>query len=188
MPPGEGIPESAGSPAFASNENEVLVAHQLCHRRGHLRRDAIAPSACESLRCRRRSDSEPVTKIADAQPRDWCEGAGVVGIDNQPHDFVVFVGDQRFLEELGKRDFGERQLRCDPLLVAGGSDTGKCVAGTGRGRLRHQFAQVAELMRRNANPLPVVHDRYRVTASRPDGPSAEYGLDYEAMTGAGDSA
>ena len=65
------------------------------------------------------SQSRNSPTVSDGDRR---EGGGVVGVDDQPRDLVVFVGDDRLGEEGGQRQVGQRHLRGDPLGGGGGGD------------------------------------------------------------------
>ena len=49
-------------------------------------------------------------------------------IDDQPGDFVVFVGNQRIAQKPRQRYFGQRHLRRNPLLRTARSHPGEQVA------------------------------------------------------------
>jgi hypothetical protein len=59
----------------------------------------------------------------------WLTGAKACGsaVDDQPGDFIVFVGDQRFAEEVLERDIGQGHLRGDPFAVVAGGHPGQVV-------------------------------------------------------------
>jgi hypothetical protein len=57
-----------------------------------------------------------------------------MSIQDETGDFVFFVWDRRFLEELLKRHLGKAHLSCHTLFGAPGGDTRELVSGPqGRG-------------------------------------------------------
>ena len=68
--------------------------------------------------------------------------AAVCGVDDKARDLVVFVGNDRFVEELGERKIGERHLRGDAFGCAGGGYSGQFISAARRRRPGEQRAQV----------------------------------------------
>ncbi len=150
----DGVAEARDHPAFRGDDDQVLVAHDLGDRRGHLRRDAGRRGGERRGGCG--LAEQPVAKSADGQMRDRREGGGIVGVDDQPRDLVVLVGDDRLVEKMRERQVGERHLRRHPLL------------GASRRRRRPDDRPSAA-----ATPWPAgISDRGRCTASRRSRPHA----------------
>ncbi|MNJ63167.1 hypothetical protein D3C77_590470 [compost metagenome] len=88
---------------------------------------------------------------------DRSEGSGVMAVDDQPGDFIAFVGDQCFVEEALERHLGQAHLRRHALGVAAGSDPGEQVAGARRTGLGHHLAQIVEAPGSAAHAVRVRH-------------------------------
>ncbi|MOA23656.1 hypothetical protein D3C78_1442880 [compost metagenome] len=67
-----------------------------------------------------------------------------MAVDDQAGDLVLFVGDQRLVEEALERDIGQRHLRGDAFGIAAGGDSGQAVAGARRAGLGQQFPEAVE--------------------------------------------
>ena len=65
---------------------------------------------------RRRIGQQPIAKFADGQMRDRRERRPVVRIDDQPGDFVGFVGNDVLVQKGGQRQIGKGILRGHALL------------------------------------------------------------------------
>ncbi len=89
-----------------------------------------------------------------------------MGIDDQTGNFVVFVGNDGFLQELRERNVGERNPRRNHLLGAVGSDPGQPVTGARRRGLGKEIAKVVEDVGGGTYGMPIDHVR--------SGPSAPY--------------
>ncbi len=87
---------------------------------------------------------QPVAEVSDRQTADRREGIGVVLVDDQPGDLVIFIRNDRLVEKRLQRQLGQRHLRRDPFLGVLGGDPGQDIAGAQRRRLRHQIAQIGE--------------------------------------------
>ena len=148
----DGVAEARDHPAFRGDDHEVLVAHDLGDRGGHLRRDAGRE------RGERRGGGalaeQPVAEAADGEMGDRREGAGVVGVDDEARDLVVLVRDDRLVEEMRERQVGERHLRRHAFGGGRGGDAGEAIARARRRRLGEQGLQIGEGV-----PRPVDRDR-----------------------------
>ncbi len=155
QPPGkpDGVAEARDHPAFRGNDDEVLVAADLCDRRGHLRGDAGRRGG--ERRGGRGIAEQPVAESSDRKVRDRREGGGIMGVDDEARHLVVLIGDDRLTEEMREWHVGERHLRCHPLLRGRGGNAGQAVARARRRRLGEQGFQIGEAV---ARPL----DRDRV--------------------------
>ncbi len=87
---------------------------------------------------------QPVAQAAHRQVADRGESAGVMRVDDQPGDFVAFVGNHRFEQKLLERHVGQGHLRGGALGVAGGGDARQAVAGAQRASFGQDFAQAVE--------------------------------------------
>ena len=62
-------------------------------------------------------------------------------VDNQPRDFVVFIGHYCFFKEVRERQIGQRKLRRHALFGRLRSHPGQHIAAAQRRGLGQQFAQ-----------------------------------------------
>jgi len=132
-------PAQAGDhPGPPGDGDQVGVAHQLRGRGDHLGRQTRCQRADRVLVALRRADEQPLAQLADRQPRDRGERLRVVGVQDQPGDVVVLVGDDLLLQEHRQRQVRQDVLRGDPLGLGLRSAAGEHVAGAGRGRLGQQ--------------------------------------------------
>ena len=116
--------------AFGGNDDEVLVARNLGDRRRHFRRETGRQGA-EGLG-RRLIGQQPVAKAADGEVADRRECRGVVAIDDQPRDFVVFVRDDHLAQKGLQRDIRERHLGGDTVRGTFRGDACQAIAGAQR--------------------------------------------------------
>ena len=79
-------------------QDQVLVAHELRHRRRDLGRDRR--SEPRQFRSRRLPQQEMLPQLARGHVRDRLEGALVVRVENEPRDVVGLVGHHRLGEDL----------------------------------------------------------------------------------------
>ena len=80
-----------------------------------------------------------------------------MAIDDEAGDFVGFIGDQMFLEEVLEGEIGESILGGYALFGGGGGDAGESVsAAEGRG-FGHEFAESGEGVLDAAEGVAVVH-------------------------------
>ncbi len=151
----DGVAEARHHAAFARGQDQVLVAHQLAHRRHHLRGEAGGQTgqhrAVDLVR------QQPVAKGADAERIDGRESGGIVAIDDQPRHLVRLVRDQGLLEKDRERQLSQGQLRRGAFLAAGGGDAGQLIAGAQRAGLGQQLPQIAEEVVADADAGGVTH-------------------------------
>ena len=67
-----------------------------------------------------------------------------MGIEDQPGDFIVLVGDHGFVQELLQRNVGKRNPCRDHRFGAVGCDPGETIARARRRGLGQEIAQVIE--------------------------------------------
>ncbi len=67
-----------------------------------------------------------------------------MGIDDQAGNFIVFIGNDGFVQELFQRHVGERNPRRDHLRRGLGRDARQAVTGARRRGLGEQIAQIVE--------------------------------------------
>jgi hypothetical protein len=127
---------------FGGGGDEILDAHELGCRGGHLR--GKAGSQCGEAAAGCFVGEQPVAEFADGEGADGRKGGGVVGVGDEAGDFVGFVGDDVLFEEVGEREIGEGELGGYALLGGAGGDAGEDVTATGRGGFGQQVAQVGE--------------------------------------------
>ncbi|MNN66158.1 hypothetical protein D3C81_1817150 [compost metagenome] len=84
---------------------------------------------------------------------DGGKGVGVVGVDDQPGDFIGLVGDQRFLQKVLERDIRQGHLRRYPLTVVLRGDTGQEVSGACRAGFGHDVLEVVEAVGLGAHAM-----------------------------------
>ncbi len=137
------------------DEDQVLHAHDLRHRGDNFRRQP----RCEGFQRRlvRLLAEQPVAEIAHGQVADRREGGGVMAVDDQPSDFIAFVGDQCFFEKTPERHIGQAHLRRHSLGVAARRDPGEQVAGARRAGLGHHLAQIVKAPGGAAHAVRVRH-------------------------------
>ncbi|MNP48975.1 hypothetical protein D3C76_1431300 [compost metagenome] len=58
---------------------------------------------------------------------DCGKGTGIVGVDDQAGDFIFFVRDQRFAEEVFERDVSEGHLCGNPFAIVAGRNASEKV-------------------------------------------------------------
>ena len=128
--------------ALFRDQDEVLVAHDLRHGRGHL--GGQAGGKMGQLLRSHVEGQEPISEFSDGEGRDGSKSFRVVGVHDEARDFVVLVGNDRLFDEMRQRDVGERELGGDAFFGGVGGDARELVAAAfGRG-LRHKLAQGAE--------------------------------------------
>ncbi|MNG30506.1 hypothetical protein D3C84_1161340 [compost metagenome] len=76
-----------------------------------------------------------------------------MGIDDQPGDFIGFVGDQCFLQEVAQRRVGQRHLRGHPLAIVERGDAGQEISGARRTGLGQHFLEVVEAVSLGADGM-----------------------------------
>ena len=135
----DSVAKTGDDPAFAGGEDQILIAHQLADRGGHLRGYRAGDLA--QRRFIGGVVEQPVAKIADRQMANRCEAPGVVGIEDQPGHLILLVGNQRIIENLRERNLRQRHFCRHPLFSGAGDNARQRVAGTRRRGLRHQGFQ-----------------------------------------------
>jgi len=110
---------------LGSGQDEVLVAHDLGGRGGHLGRDAGRQGG-------KRGgvglvSQKPFPEHAHGERGDSGEGRLVVRVHDEPGHFVHLVGDELFFEKSGQRNIGQKNLRGRALLGAFGRKPGQSV-------------------------------------------------------------
>ncbi len=78
---------------------------------------------------------------------DRGERQFVVGVDDQPGDFVLFVRDQGLFKKVLERNVRQRHLRSDSLAVILRRDFGQIITGARRTGLGHDFFEAVEAVR-----------------------------------------
>ena len=89
----DGIAKTADHADFLRHQYQVLHAHDLRYRRRHFRRQAGGEGAQAGFVGA--VAEQPVAKAADGQVADRGKGRQVMAVDDQPGDFIGFVGNQR---------------------------------------------------------------------------------------------
>ncbi|MNE73612.1 hypothetical protein D3C80_1696340 [compost metagenome] len=140
----DGVAEPGDHPAFFGDQDQILITHQFADSGGHFRRDA--PGDCRQGIAVGFFTQQPVTKIPDGQMRNRGKRRDIMGIDNQPRDFILFIRHQQLLQKGFERHIGQRHFCRHTLLCAGGSHFGQIVARSCGRRLCHQFAQILKLI------------------------------------------
>ena len=72
---------------------------------------------------------QPVAQAADGEVADRGKRLLIVGVDDQPGDFIAFIRNQCFLQEVLERDICQRHLRRHTFAVILRGDTGEEVPG-----------------------------------------------------------
>ena len=134
----QGVAEAGDDAALRRRQHQILVAHQLRHGGGHLRREAIGNGGQTGTVGV--VGEQPLAEFADRQVRDLGKGGSVVMIDDQACDLVLFVRDDRFVEEVREGQLGQRPAGGHALLFALRGDAGQQVAGARRRSLGQQTA------------------------------------------------
>ncbi len=136
------IAKARHHPALLRHQDQILIAHELAHRRRHLRRDAgrhLRQHGAVRLLAQ-----QPIAKITDREVRDGLKGGGIVAVDNQARHLVLFVRHQRLLQERLERQVRQRNARRHTLFGALRRHLRQIIAGTRRRSLRHQLTQIAK--------------------------------------------
>ena len=141
-PPGQAdrVAEARDDAALRRHRDQVLKAHQLADRGRHLRREA-GRSAASVVRF---GGEQQLAELADGERGHRRERRRVVGVDDQPGDFVGFVGNDRLGEDRRQRHIGQRHLRRDAFRRGCRREPRERVARPDRRRPRQQRAQVVE--------------------------------------------
>lgn len=137
-----GVAEAGDHADLLRHQHQVLHAHDLRHGGGHLR--GQPPRQVAQGRLVGGLAQQPVAEVAHGEVADRGEGGPVVGVEDQPGDLVLLVGDQRLVEEALERHLGQGHLRRHALRVAAGGDARQAVAGAGRAGLGHHLAKAVE--------------------------------------------
>ena len=85
------------------------------------------------------SRSSPTVKRAHRR-----KGLGVVRVDDQPRDFVGFIGHDLLVEKMRERQVGQRKLRGYALLGRVRGDAGEHVSAAQGSGFGQQIAQIGE--------------------------------------------
>ena len=75
---------------------------------------------------------EPIAKTPDREVGHGGEGGGIVGVDDEPGDLVVLVGDQSLGEEHPERQVGEALRRVGLFVNEPGAHQDIMVVGNMR--------------------------------------------------------
>ena len=134
------VAEPGGDRAAPGDHDQVLQAAKFSYGGHHLGREA--GRQCSQRRACRVVGEQPIAQAADRQVGDRCERRAVMRVADQPRDFVSLVGNDRVIQQTLQREIGQRHLRRDPLLLAGGGDSGEGVSAAMRRRPRQESAQV----------------------------------------------
>src|SRR5947209_9552616 len=157
----DGVAEPRDYFAFLRRQDEVLVAHQLRHRRRHFRRDSARHlrkhGGCRRIR------QQPIAERADRQRGDRRKSRGIMAVDDQAGNLVVLVRHHRFLQKLLQRNVSQRYSRRDHLLRALRRDAREPVPRPRRRRLRQQVAQAVEGVAMRADAVAVDHDAFHIS-------------------------
>ena len=158
------VAEGRHHPAFPRHGDQVLVAHQLRHRRHHLRRQ---PRGQRGQRRRiRLVRQQPVAEIPHRPVRDRCEGGCIMRVEDQPRHLVRLVGHHRFGQEGLQRQFRQHPARRHAFRIRPGGDPGQLVARAPGCRGRQQVPQILEAVAFSARqPGPA---RHPPASSRPN--------------------
>ncbi len=134
--------ETCGHLGFGADQDEILVAHDLADRGGHLRGEA----GREGRKGGRVGGvgQQEVAEIPDGQGGNGGENRGLVGVADEPRDIVGVVVDDGFGQEPLQGRVGQGHPGGDALLKRTGGQTGQGVARAQGGRLGHQGLQVGE--------------------------------------------
>ena len=144
-----------------AHRDQILIAHQLGHRRHHFRRQARRQG--HQRLAVRGVGQQPVAEFADRHRRHRRECGGVMPVHDQPRDLVVLVGDQGFMQKRAQGQIGQNAPCRHTLRLAIRSDAGQFIAGTawrGAGHHRRQRGEVISAMAeacvvlRHARSLP----------------------------------
>ena len=141
--------------AAAGHPNQLLAAHQLAHGRHHLRREAgrqcVQRGRIGGIR------QQPVAQLAHGEMGNGGEGGRIVGINDEARYFVLFVGNEGFVQKVAQGHVGQRHLGGHALLVGGGSYPGQHIARAQRRGPRQQRGQVGKSVGALANGVLVSH-------------------------------
>ena len=116
-----------GDGDFACGIDEVEIAHQLAHRRDHLRRQP--PAELADVAARGSFVQNPLPQVGHRPAPDFLIDGLVHVVLNDPGDLVAFIGDGGVFPEIGKRQGGKHHLGRHPLLGSFRRQTRQLVAG-----------------------------------------------------------
>ena len=150
-----GVAKTGDDADLLRHQHQILHAHDLRHRCGHFRRQPRGQRLEAGLGGI--ITQQPVAKAADRQVTDRREGCEIVAVDDQAGDFILLVGDQRFVEKALERHVRQGHLRRCPLGVAAGGDFGQIIPGAGRTGLGHELAQAVETPDHAADAVGKAH-------------------------------
>ena len=143
-------------PDLARGQDQVLVAHQLGRRRGHLRSQP-GPDRGQRL-AGRRVVEDPFAELADGQTAEGLEGVAVERLADQPADLVGVGIDQRVVDDLAERQLGQDELGRHALALGPRGDPGELVARLlliGRGEDRRKSAKANRSLRMTVDRFTV---------------------------------
>src|ERR1700730_17012847 len=138
------------------NGDQVLVAHQFRHPRGHFRRDAWR-QGCERF-SRRFVGEQKIAKFPGRHGSDWRESILVMRIDDEPRYLIRLVWHQGIIEKLGKRQVGKHDARGNAFFIACSGKSGEPVTSAIRRGARQKRAQIREDMACAAGIASVWHE------------------------------
>ncbi|MNF97092.1 hypothetical protein D3C84_799080 [compost metagenome] len=87
---------------------------------------------------------QPVAQATHGQVADGGKSLLVMGVDDQPGDFIGFIGNQRFFEKMLERDIGKGHLCGNALAIVACGDAGEEIARAGRAGLGHHVLEAVE--------------------------------------------
>ena len=116
-----------GDGDLACGIDEVEIAHQLAHRRDHLRRQP--PAELADVAARGRFVQNPLPQVGHRPAPDSLVYGLIHVVLNDPGDLVAFIGDGGVFPEIGQRQSGKHHLGRHSLLRGLRRQTCQLVAG-----------------------------------------------------------
>ena len=133
------VAESDHDAALGSHADEILEAHNLADRSRHLG-SYTGGDGCQGRRVSGVRE-QPVAELSHGEGGNGCEGLAVMAVHDQPGDFIVFIRNDRLVQETLQRHIGQSHLRADALFPAFGSHSGQDIPRSIGGRLGKEFAE-----------------------------------------------
>ena len=147
------VAERGDDATLTRYRDQILVAHDLRHGRGHLGRHARRQRLKRGAV--RRVGQQPLAERAYREAADWRERRTVVRVADQARHLVVLVGYQRLVEKDPERHVGQTELGGHALFGAFRGHARQLVArALGRG-LRKERLKVIEAVGSPAEGLGV---------------------------------
>ncbi len=116
-----------GNGDFLGRVDQVQIAHQLAHRRDHLR--CQPPAQLPDVISRGSFRQDPLPQVRYGPVSDFVIDSLIHIILDDPGHFILFIGNRRTLPQVPQGHSGQHHLGCDPLLSAFRRQARQLIAG-----------------------------------------------------------